>query len=359
MVLDSNSDSILVLGIESTCDETSISIVENGIKIHSLVIDSQIAEHAPFGGVVPELASRHHVSRILPCLSRALEEASLTLQDIDIIACSEGPGLIGSLLIGIRTAQALAWSFNKPLVGINHIEAHLYAAMMNDPHFPKHLPALGCVLSGGHTSLFIIHEIGRYELIGQTVDDAIGEAFDKVAKMLGLPYPGGPSIEKLALDGNKKGFLLKSGTVKGHPYSFSFSGLKTAVLYTLNKKVEWTSEEKASLAASFQDIALMDVIKKIQRASEEFNLCRVYFGGGVTHNKELRRLAATELNVTSIFPKEALSTDNGAMIAGLGYHVWKRENETRTLTLAPKTRIEAFSKSVKHGTIFSTLNHSF
>lgn len=329
----------VVLGIESTCDETSISIVENGSIIKSQVIDSQIVEHAPFGGVVPELASRHHVTRILPCLDKALREANCSLENIDLIACSEGPGLIGSLLIGIRTAQTLAWCLNKPVVGVNHIEAHLYAALMNDPHFQERLPALGCVLSGGHTSLFIIEAVGQYKLLGQTVDDAIGESFDKVAKMLGLPYPGGPAIEALAKTGTIDAFPLKGGVVKGYPFAFSFSGLKTAVLYTIEKKIHWSPEDRASLAASFQQAAFQDIIKKSSLALEKFHLSTVYFGGGVTHNKKLRELASTELQASCFFPHETLCTDNAAMIAGLGFHVWQRAPHTHILTLAPKTRM--------------------
>lgn len=340
MVLDYKKDKrCLVLGIESTCDETSIAIVEEGHKILSQVIDSQIAEHAPFGGVVPELASRHHINRILPCLDKALKQASVTLHDIDLIACSEGPGLIGSLLIGIRTAQALSWSLHKPTVAVNHIEAHLYASLMGDVQFERRMPSLGCVLSGGHTSLFIIDGFGQYRLLGQTVDDAIGEAFDKVAKMLGLPYPGGPHIEALAKEGSPSAFSFKGGMVKGHPFSFSFSGLKTAVLYTLQKKKEWTYQEKADLAASFQQAAFQDVLSKILKALNQFSLSTVYFGGGVTHNKQLKEMAKEQLKTDCFFPKEGLSTDNGAMIAGLGYHVWQRSLLSHTMTITPKTRM--------------------
>lgn len=329
---------MLVLGIESTCDETSLALVEDGMKILSQVIASSADDQALFGGVVPELASRHHITLILPALKKALDDAQLTLDDIDCIACSEGPGLIGSLLVGIRTAQALSWILDKPLFGVNHIEAHIYAALMSDPAYKNHLPALGCVLSGGHTSLILIHDVGHYTLLGQTVDDAIGEAFDKVAKMLGLPYPGGPAVEHLAQTGDGGSYPLKAGQVKGEPFAFSFSGLKTSVLYTLQKK-EFSEKEKADLAASFQETAFSDVIKKLKRAIEEFPILAVYFGGGVTHNKKLRQRVQTTLSLPALFPREDLCLDNAAMIAGLGFHVAKRSRASMTYTLAPKTRI--------------------
>jgi N6-L-threonylcarbamoyladenine synthase len=329
---------MLVLGIESTCDETSIALVKEGKHILSHVTASSAEVQSTFGGVVPELASRHHVTLILPCLQQALKEANVSLKDIDLIACSEGPGLIGSLLVGIRTGQALSWMLNKPLLGVNHIEAHMYAALMSDPHFEHRLPAMGCVLSGGHTSLILIHDVGRYTLLGQTIDDAIGEAFDKTAKMLGLPYPGGPQIEALAKLGDPKRFPLKAGQVKNAPYSFSFSGLKTAVLYTLQKQ-KLQEEEKANMAASFQDAAFSDVLKKIRLAIEEFPVSALYFGGGVTHNKKLRERANIEISTPSFFPREELCLDNGAMIAGLGFHVSQRGNSSMTYTLSPKTRI--------------------
>lgn len=327
-----------VLGIESTCDETSAAIVKDGIDIVSHTIASQAQEHSRFGGVVPELASRHHITLMLPCIQQTLDKAHLHIRDIDLIACSEGPGLIGALLVGIRTAQTISWTQNIPLVGVNHIEAHVYASLMSDPHFQTRLPALGCVLSGGHTSLILIHDIGSYSLLGQTVDDAIGEAFDKAAKMIGLGYPGGPAIEALAKEGNADYFSLKAGHVKGHPYAFSFSGLKTSVLYTLQKKISWTREELANLAASFQLAAFHDVYKKLSLALKEHPVHAIYFGGGVTANKKLHEMMK-ELPLPHFFPHHALCTDNSAMIAGLGYQVWKKKHQSETLTICPKTRI--------------------
>lgn len=329
---------MLVLGIESTCDETSVALVEDGVHIRSLVIASQAEAHSLFGGVVPELASRQHVTLLLPSLQKALAEAKCSLQDIDLIACSEGPGLLGALLVGIRSAQALAWILNKPLLGVNHIEAHLYAALMNDPHFKQHLPALGCVLSGGHTSLIIMYDVGCYRLLGQTIDDAIGEAFDKTAKMLNLPYPGGPAVEALAKKGDATKFSFKAGQVKNAPYGFSFSGLKTAVLYTM-KKTTCSEQDKADIAAAFQQTAFSDILKKIKLALEEFSFKTVYFGGGVTHNKCLRERVSQELSLPFFFPQESLCLDNAAMIAGLAFPCWQTTGQSMTYTIAPKTRI--------------------
>ncbi len=210
---------MLALGIESTCDETACAIVQDGRSILSNIIASQIDLHKEYGGVVPELACRRHIDLMMPVIDQALTQAKMTLAHIDLIAVAHGPGLIGALLIGLNTAKALAWALQKPFIGVNHIEAHLYAALMS---YEKeiHFPCLGVVASGGHTAIVLIQELGVYQLLGQTVDDAIGEAFDKVAKMLDLPYPGGPQIEKLALYGDPYRYPFKAGRVKGHPLDF-------------------------------------------------------------------------------------------------------------------------------------------
>lgn len=336
---------MLVLGIESTCDETGCSVVKDGKDILSNVISSQIDLHREYGGVVPELACRRHIDLMVPILDKALQEANCTMDDIDLIAVAHGPGLIGTLLIGLTTAKSLALASGKPFIGVNHIEAHLYAAMMETPNIA--FPALGVVISGGHTSLVLMKSIGHYVSIGHTVDDAIGEAFDKVAKMLHLPYPGGPEIEKLAVKGNPRAYPFKGGVVKGKPFDFSFSGLKTAVLYALRGQnaTNMTPEAlpleiKQDIAASFQQAALFDIINKTVAAAESFGCSDVLFGGGVSNNQQLRRLFAEKApHLSCHWPPAGLSLDNAAMIAGLGYHQFNESPHGAPLTLEAVTRI--------------------
>lgn len=324
---------MLVLGIETTCDETACAVVKDGREILSNIVSSQIDLHNEYGGVVPELACRRHVDVLVPVIEEALLKAQCTLNDIDLFAVAYGPGLIGPLLIGLNAAKTLSLSFQKPFIGINHVEAHLYAALMGHPE--TKFPALGIVLSGGHTNLVYMHSIGQYELIGQTVDDAIGEAFDKAAKMMGLPYPGGPEIEALAIKGNPQSYPLKAGTVKGRPLDFSFSGLKTAVLYTLK-----ATSDKSDLAASFQHAAFGDVIKKTLLAAEKHPCKSLVFGGGVTNNQALRKLFAEKAgHYPQAWPSLGLSLDNAAMIAGLGYHKYQQNGTGDSLTLEAATSI--------------------
>lgn len=338
---------MLVLGIETTCDETACAIVRDGREILANVISSQIDLHAEYGGVVPELSCRRHVDVIIPVIQQALESASLSLDDIDLIAVAYGPGLIGALLIGLTSAKALALAIGKPFIGVNHVEAHLYAALMSHDS-PIDFPCLGVVLSGGHTALVHMDVIGQSRLISETVDDAIGEAFDKVAKMMDLPYPGGPQIEALAAKGDPKRFPMKPGKVKNMPLHFSFSGLKTAVLYTLkgqnsqfaNQPLNMTETDKADIAAAFQRAALNDVVNKAITAAKQ-NGCRtLVFGGGVTNNKKLRALFAERApDLQLLWPSVGLSLDNAAMIAGLGYHTYLRQGKGDPEDLVPATRI--------------------
>ena len=322
---------MIVRGIESSCDDTAAAVVKDGRKILSNVVSSQIDFHKKYGGVVPEIASRKHVESILPVIKEALESAKLTLDDIEGIAVTRGPGLVGSLLIGISVAKSISYVKKLPLIGINHIEAHLYAPFM-DNEIP--LPALGVVVSGGHTSLILIEAIGEYRLIGETIDDAVGEAFDKVAKMLGLPYPGGPEIERLAKAGDPGRYSFRAGRVKEKPFHFSFSGLKTAVLYRWR---ELDDSEKPHIAASFQEAALSDVAKKAIRAAKEFGCQAIVTGGGVTHNQRLKELLE-EASAPVYWPGPGLSLDNAAMIAGLGYHQLAQQGED-SLSIRPQTRI--------------------
>lgn len=328
---------MIVLGIETTCDETACAIVKDGREILSSVISSQIELHAQFGGVVPELSCRRHVDVIIPIIEQALKEANLSLEQIDLIAVAHGPGLIGALLIGLTAAKTLALAANKPLIGVNHVEAHIYASIMS--HEVPKFPCIGVVLSGGHTSFVLMDGIGSYKLIGQTVDDAIGEAFDKVAKLLGLPYPGGPEIEKLAHSGNRYHFSFKPGKVKGQPLNFSFSGLKTAVLYALKDK-ELNESVKADAAAAFQHAALSDVVEKAKIALKQYGCDTLVFGGGVTNNRYLRDLIALEIpDAIALWPSIGLSLDNAAMIAGLGYHSYLKKGKSDSLDLEAQTRI--------------------
>lgn len=327
---------MLVLGIESSCDEMAVAIVRDGVEILSHVVSSQIALHQNYQGVFPEMAAREHVDLVLPTLKQALADASLTLESIDRIAVTNGPGLLGSLLVGLNSAKSLALALNKPLVGVNHVEAHLYAAMM-DRSTTHRFPALGLVLSGGHTLLAKIHGTADYEWIGTTVDDAIGEAFDKTASLLGLPYPGGPAIEQLAKEGNPSVFSFKPCRVKESPWNFSFSGLKTQVLYALKGQNGSKSalsllspSEKADLAAAFQETALRTILDKAKKAVGEFPAGALYIGGGVSNNQRLRCLfEEANLGIPIFWPSKGLSLDNAAMIAGLGFWLTPEEEPLR------------------------------
>lgn len=336
---------MLVLGIESTCDETACAIVQGGKEVLANVISSQCDLHNQFGGVFPELACRRHVDALIPVIQKALKEASVTPEQIGLISAAKGPGLIGALLIGLNAAKALALAWNIPFIGVNHVEAHLYAAMM--PLEQPPLPALGVVVSGGHTFLVRIDEIGTYHLIGSTQDDAIGEAFDKVACLLGLSYPGGPEIEALAKRGNPLRFPFRPGKIKNHPWDFSFSGLKTNVLYTIkgpnatkDSPLIITENEKADIAASFQETALKDVVHKAIGAAKLFDCRAIYCGGGVSNNKRLRALFdELQCPYPLFYPAQMLTLDNAAMIAGLGFHTFLREKKGDGLDLEPMTRI--------------------
>ena len=330
-----------VLGIESTCDETACSVVEDGSTILSNVIATQTDLLAQWGGVFPELACRRHIDVIPSVIERALQEANTTLSQIDLIAVAAGPGLIGALLVGVNMAKALALSLNKPLICINHVDAHLYAAMMGQEE--RIFPSLGVVVSGGHTFLTKIHGIGSYELIGTTVDDAIGEAFDKVARLLGFPYPGGPFIEKLAITGDPSRYPFKAGKVKGKPWHFSYSGLKTSVLYAIKgqdaeKESSLKEEDKPHLAASFQHTAFHDLAKRAASACQVFSLNAIYVGGGVSRNLTLRKLFSELADAIPVyFPQDILCLDNAAMIAGLGYHQFLQSGPS-PLSFQPFTR---------------------
>jgi N6-L-threonylcarbamoyladenine synthase len=336
---------MIVLGIESTCDETAAAVVKNGRDILSNIIASQVQLHTSFGGVFPELASRAHVNSITNVIELAIKEAGIAKEEIELISVAKGPGLIGSLLVGINAAKALSLAWDKPMIGVNHVEAHLYASMMtqSEPLFPS----LGIVISGGHTFIVLMKEIGSYQLLGTTLDDAVGEAFDKVGIMLGLPYPGGPQVEKIAKNGDPKKYPFKAGSIKERPLDFSFSGLKTNVYYLIhgqngeNSKPPLSEQDKANIAASFQKVAFLDIIKKCKYATSLFDCKALYFGGGVSNNAALKDMISKEIPyLPSFWPSRGLSLDNAAMIAGLGYHVFQREGKKGScLSLEPETRI--------------------
>lgn len=331
-----------ILAIESSCDETAAAIVEDGRKLLSNVINSQIDIHAAYGGVVPEVAARSHLEVVNPVINQALVGAKLTWDDIDAIAVTYAPGLVGSLLIGTLAARTLAIIHNKPLYPIHHVEAHVYANFIieKNPHLgdlqlparQPHFPMLALIVSGGHSQLVLFRWHGNYELLGQTQDDAVGEAFDKVAKIIGLPYPGGPSISAAALEGDAFKYPLPKARLAGI-YDFSFSGLKTAVLRAVQREVgvdiTFPSHELAGLlndvqradfAASFQRIAVETLIDKAERAFKDFAPQSVVIAGGVAANQELRRQLAERLPITIEYAAMQLCTDNAAMIGALAYY---------------------------------------
>jgi len=327
-----------ILGIESSCDETAASVVQDGRILLSNVINSQIDIHAVYGGVVPEVAARSHIEVINPVINQALTDAKLTWYDIDAIAVTYAPGLIGSLLVGTLAARTLAVLKNKPLYPIHHVEAHVYANFLNknEPKFP----ILALIVSGGHCQLVLFRDHGDYELLGQTQDDAVGEAFDKVAKIIGLPYPGGPSIAKAAISGNPKAYKLPKAKLSGK-YDFSFSGLKTAVLRAVQREVgvDFTfpssglSErlndiQRVDFAASFQRTAIETLVDKTKTAFDDFNPNSVVIAGGVAANQELRRILSDRIPLPIEYAPMDLCTDNAAMVATLGYYYAQKKNPT-------------------------------
>ncbi len=324
-----------ILGIESSCDETAAAVVEDGRTLLSNIVNSQIDIHAAYGGVVPEVAARSHIEVINPVINQALSQAQVTWNDIDAIAVTYAPGLIGSLLVGTLAARTLALLKSKPLYPIHHVEAHVYANFLNTkaPEFPM----LALIVSGGHSQLVLFHSHGDYELLGQTQDDAVGEAFDKVAKIIGLPYPGGPSIAKAALIGDSSKYTLPKAKLQ-NPYDFSFSGLKTAVLRAVQREVgvdfTFPSHElparvndvqRADFAASFQRVAIETLVDKAEKAFRGYRPKSVVIAGGVAANQELRRQLSERLPLYIDYAPMNLCTDNAAMVATLGYYYAQRK----------------------------------
>lgn len=315
-------DDIKIMAIESSCDETSVAVVKNGREVISNVISSQIDMHKKFGGVVPEVASRMHLEVINNIVREALEEAKITLDDIDAIAVTKGPGLVGALLVGISEAKALSYACKKPLVGVNHMKGHICAALIT--HKELEPPFICLLVSGGHTYLLHVKDYNNMEVIGKTIDDACGEAYDKVARCLGMNYPGGPEVEKLAKLGNDEAIDFPRVMLDKNSYNFSFSGLKTAVLNYLNNKKQKNEEiSKEDVCASFQRAVFDVLIYKTEKLMKEKNLDTLVVSGGVSANNTLRE----EINkmcenngFKSYFPDKILCTDNAAMIASSGYY---------------------------------------
>jgi N6-L-threonylcarbamoyladenine synthase len=310
---------MLVLGIESSCDETGIALYDTEAGLLAHQIHSQIAMHTEYGGVVPELASRDHIRRALPLTSACLAESGKTLADIDAIAYTAGPGLSGALLVGASVANALAFSLGKPVVAVHHLEGHLLSPLLAKP--APEFPFVALLVSGGHTQLMAVRGIGQYEILGETVDDAAGEAFDKSAKLLGLGYPGGPALSKLAEQGDAKRFTLPRPMLHSGNLDFSFSGLKTAVLQLANKQDELDQQTQADICAAFQEAVVEVLSKKCLAALKKTGMNRLVIAGGVGANKQLRAAldaAAKKRRFEVFYPPLELCTDNGAMIAFAG-----------------------------------------
>jgi len=317
-----------ILGVETSCDETAAAVVEDGVTILSNVVASQVDIHARYGGVVPEVASRQHLLSINPVIGRAMLDAGTSWDDISAIAVTYGPGLAGSLLVGLCTAKALAWAHRLPLVGVNHLEGHIYANWLDGDVPP--FPSVCLIVSGGHSDIILMRGHGDYVRLGRTRDDAAGEAFDKVARILDVGYPGGPAIEKASASAtNAEGYPLPRAWLKGS-YDFSFSGIKTAVL-RLNSGID-DPKPTADIAASFQQ-AVVDVLAaKTVEVAAEYRAKRIIIAGGVAANKLLRRTVAERSEIPVSFPPLALCTDNAAMIASCGYFRYDR-GETAGLSL--------------------------
>ncbi len=312
---------MLVLGIETSCDETAVALVEDGVRVRSNVIGSQVEHHRPYGGVVPEIAARAHLELLLPVLDRALVEGGCTYADVDAVAVTTGPGLVGALLVGVAAAKSLALAHSLPLIGVNHLEGHVCAVQLEFGLLRP--PLLALIVSGGHTSLVLVDETGRMSTIGATIDDAAGEAFDKVARFLGLPYPGGPEIDRLAREGSADAIRFPRALLDG-TYDFSLSGLKTAVVRELRRR-EAAGEEihLADVAASFQEAVVDVAVRKTMAAVARHGVEQVTMVGGVAANSRLReRMAAScaEAGARLLMPSPALCTDNGAMIAAAGWN---------------------------------------
>jgi len=315
-----------ILAIESSCDETAAAVVQDGRKVLSNIISSQIEIHKLYGGVVPEIASRKHIEKVIQVVDEALKEASLTMDEIDAVAVTYGPGLVGALLVGVSAAKSIAFAYNKPLIGVHHIEGHISANYIENEELEP--PFLCLVVSGGHTNLVIVKDYGEYEVLGKTRDDAAGEAFDKVARAIGLGYPGGPKIQKISEEGNKAAIAFPRAKVADSPFDFSFSGLKSSVLNYINS-CEMKGEEinKADIAASFQEAVVDVLVSHTIEGAKQLGFKKIAMAGGVASNTVLReemKEACERRGFMFYHPSPILCTDNAAMIGAAAYYDYKK-----------------------------------
>ncbi|MCI8514178.1 MAG: tRNA (adenosine(37)-N6)-threonylcarbamoyltransferase complex transferase subunit TsaD [Lachnospiraceae bacterium] len=317
---------ILILGIESSCDETAAAVVKNGREVLSNVISSQVNLHTLFGGVVPELASRRHIEKINPVIEKALADAGVTLDDLTAVGVTYGPGLVGALLVGVSEAKAIAYAKGLPLVGVHHIEGHVCANFIENRELEP--PFLCLIVSGGHTHLVVMRDYGEFEIIGRTRDDAAGEAFDKVARAVGLGYPGGPKVDREAKGGNPHAIEFPAAHIEGAPYDFSFSGLKSAVLNYLNHaKMAGEEVPRADLVASFQNAVVEALVSRTMRAAGEYRMDKVVIAGGVASNSALRaalKESCEKAGLAFYRPSPIFCTDNAAMIGVAAYYEYKK-----------------------------------
>jgi N6-L-threonylcarbamoyladenine synthase len=340
----SQENKVTILGIETSCDETSAAVLVDGIDLRSHIISSQITTHQKYGGVVPEIASREHSLHIQPVVQQALDEANVGFKDLSAIAVTYGPGLVGSLLVGVSGAKAMAYAAGIPLIGINHLEGHIYANFLE--HQDLEFPLLALLVSGGHTHLILFEAHGRYRVLGYTRDDAAGEALDKVARALGLGYPGGPQIQKAAQEGDKQAFKFPRAMLEPGSLDFSFSGMKSAVLNTLNSaRMRAEVLDVSDLAASFQQAIVDVLVHKALMAVQKTKVKTLLLAGGVAANRLLRETLDYELslrNVRFVYPPSVLCTDNGAMIAVAGYyHYLANDFASWTLNAVPGLNLKS------------------
>jgi N6-L-threonylcarbamoyladenine synthase len=319
------------LGIETSCDETSVAVLRDGREILSNIVYSQAHLHEKYGGVVPEVASRNHIKKLPFVVREALDQAGIAFSDLALVGATYGPGLVGPLLVGLSYAKAVAYALNKPFVGVNHLEGHIFAHYLENPDAPP--PFVALIVSGGHTLLVEVRAYGEYEILGETRDDAAGEAFDKVGKLLGLGYPAGAALDKLARQGNPKALALPRPMLDSDSLEFSFAGLKTAVVYYLR---DHPDAARADVAASFQEAVVDVLVEKTLRAARQRNIKRVIVVGGVAANSRLRERLLSQKSLQVFFPKMELCTDNAAMIAACAYFRHTQLGQSDPFDLAPQ-----------------------